>query len=172
MYSCFQFPMVNRFVSGALPIGQSRRVAKLLEPRGPGSKTADGSVGAATELDRRGKEPFERIPKTNRVQHGIQKVGDGAIVAVLWVCVMPRMMFRGLQEPDVLQKRDDASVFLARAMRPFVEFVRVRGEDGKQPDLPRQQVQAPRYDDEDCRRQEKVPRTLPPIVARHVAWKM
>ncbi len=49
-----------------------------------------------------GQQPFKAIPKTQRVENGIQHVRDGAIVAVLRVGVVERVMFGRLQDFNVL----------------------------------------------------------------------
>ena len=85
---------------------------------------------------------------------------------------MHRMMLRRLQQPDVLQEGDEPAVFLPGAVRPFVDFVGVRADNNKQPYVPRQQIQAPRDQNDGGRKEREVPGALPPSVPRHVAGQV
>ena len=62
------------------------------------------------------------------------------------------------------------AIFLARAMFPFMELIRVGSQKGKQPDVPCEQVEAPGADDKDGREQNQIPRSLPPTMPRHETW--
>ena len=104
---------------------------------------AYGGIGLTFQADGFRQQPFKASPEMDAVEYGIQKIRDGAIMAVLRIGVMLRMVPGGLQNPDILEKRDDTAVLLARAMLPFMEFIGIGGKDGKQPDMPCEQTQAP-----------------------------
>jgi hypothetical protein len=77
------------------------------------------------------------------VEDWIQNNGDGAVMTVFGIGMVPRMVFGSLENVEVLQAGDERAIFLARAVGPFVEFVGVGREAGKQPHLPAQAVEPP-----------------------------
>jgi hypothetical protein len=93
-------------------------------------------------------------------------------MTVLRVRVMACVMFGRLQDAQVLQPGNDAAVFFARTMRPFVKLIRVGAQQRKEPDRPRQTIQLPGDEHGNGGEQDQIPRTLPPAMAGHVAWKM
>src|SRR5579862_4415085 len=74
--------------------------------------SANGSVLATIQTNRLRQRPFQSVPEIHSVQDRVQEIGNRAVTAVLGVGMMPRMMFRSLQNPDVLQERNDRSIFL------------------------------------------------------------
>jgi hypothetical protein len=54
-------------------------------------------------------------------------------------------------------------------VRPFVDLIGVGADDGKEPQLPRQYIEPPCDEDNHRREAQQVPRTLPPVIKRHVA---
>ena len=96
------------------------------------------------QADGFGEQPFEGVPEMRAVEQGIHEVGDGAVVDVLRVRVMDGVVVRSLEDADILQERDEASVLVARAVRPFVDLISVGADDGEQPDVPRQRAKRPR----------------------------
>ena len=79
------------------------------------------------------------------------------------------MVIRGLQQANLLQKGDNASILLAGLVRPFLDLIGVGADDGKEPQLPRQYIEPPCDEDNHRREAQQVPRTLPPVIKRHVA---
>lgn len=115
------------------------------------------------------QRPLEAVPKANAVQHRIQEIRYGAIMAVLRIGMVSRVMTRCLQDANILEKRNHRTVLGASAVRPLVDFVGVRADDRKQPDFPVQYAQKPCRDDEQRRHATQVSRTLPPAILRHVS---
>ena len=62
------------------------------------------------------QQPFDTFPDMQRVEHGVQRIGDGTVVDLLRVRVMHGMMLWCLQDAQVLQQRDAAAVFTPRAV--------------------------------------------------------
>src|SRR6202021_217669 len=93
-------------------------------------------------------------------------------MTILPVGMMARVMFGGLQDAQVLQPGNDTPVFFARAVRPFVKLIRVGAQQSKEPDRPCQTIQLPGDEHGNGGEQDQIPRTLPPAMAGHVAWKM
>ena len=71
-------------------------MAKLRQPRRAGAAAARGGIGLAVQVDGFGGQPFEAVPETHWVENRIQRIRDGAVMAVLRVSVMPPVMFTGL----------------------------------------------------------------------------
>src|ERR1700744_4541088 len=120
------------------------------------------------QADSFGQEPFQTIPKMNAIQHRVHDICDGAVMAVFGISMMQRMMLRRLQYPDVLEKRDDPPILLARAVLPFMEFIGIGSQNGKEPSLPRQEPHAPRHQQKSHCYHYQVTRTVPPAMPRHV----
>ena len=72
------------------------RPAEFRQPFRAGTAAAHGSIRLAFEANGFGQQPFESIPEMDAVKHGIQNIGDGAVMAVFWIGVIERVMFRGL----------------------------------------------------------------------------
>lgn len=86
--------------------------AKFRQPRRAGAAATHGGVGLAMQPDSFGQQPFESVPKMQRVEQGIQQIGDSAVVAVLRISVVPRVMLAGLQNFDVLQQEWPVKVLI------------------------------------------------------------
>ena len=123
--------------------GGRRGPTVFLEPGGGWALAGDGGVGAAMDAESAGEEPFEAVPEMETVKDGIEEIGGGAVMDVFGIGVVDRMVVRGLQDADVLKKRNDGAVFLASAVFPFVDFVGVGGNDRKEPDRPAEKTEGP-----------------------------
>ena len=77
------------------------------------------------------------------VEDWIQNIGDGAVMTVFGVGMMQRVMFGRLENAEVLQAGNEPTIFLARAVGPFVEFVGVGRQAGKQSHLPVETIKTP-----------------------------
>jgi hypothetical protein len=67
--------------------------------------------------------PFERVPKPNSVQQGIEKIGQYAVMTILRIGVVAGMVPRGLNKPDALKQRNEGPVLAGRAMCPLMDLV-------------------------------------------------
>ena len=65
------------------------------------------------------------------VEDWIQNIGDGAVMTVFGVGMMPRVMFSRLENVDILQAGNEPTIFLTGAMGPFVKFVGVGRQAGE-----------------------------------------
>ena len=140
-----------------------------VQPLGGGTLSGDGGVGAAVEADGVGEEPFGGVPKADGVEDGVEEVGDGAVVDVFRVRVVDGVVSRCLEEADALEEGDDGAVFLAGAVGPFVDFVGGGDDGGEEPRLPAEKAEFPNDEQEDGGDGDRVPRALPPCVARHLS---
>ena len=103
------------------------------------------------------------------IEYRVHQIGDRAVTNVLGIRVVDGVMMRRLKHMRILKERDDATVFFARLMRPFVDFIGVGADGSKQPHLPRQNAECPRARHHQRRDAEQIPRALPPVVARHIS---
>ena len=78
------------------------------------------------------------------IEYRVHQIGDRAVTNVLGIRVVDGVMMRRLQHMRILKERDDAPVFYARLVRPFVNLIGVGTDGGKQPHLPRQHAECPR----------------------------
>lgn len=107
-----------------------------------------------------------------RVQHWVQRVGDGAVMDVLGIGVMDGVMAGGLQEADVLEEADEPAVFATGAVGPFVDFVGVAADDGEEDNVPGEETEQGGGEGHEGHGDEEVAVALPPGVAGHAAGQM
>ncbi len=135
------------------------------EPDGAGALAADGRILFVADAGEAPDEPFEAGPESEFFEDGINDVGDGAVVGVFRVGVVKGVLVRRLEDAPVLELGDDDAVFLAGAVRPFVDFVGVHADGDEEPDLPGEDVERPRAGEHDGAEDEEIPGALEPGVA-------
>ena len=68
---------------------------------------------------------FEFRPEPDEFEGRVHQVGERAVERVLRVRVVQRVLPGSLENPAVLEERDDWSVLGARLVRPFMDLVRI-----------------------------------------------
>ena len=72
------------------------------------------------------------------------------------------MLPRGLEDPAVLQERDDSAVLGPRLVRPFMNLVRIDAQEYEEPDVPGEYASPGGPADDQCADEQEVPGALPP----------
>src|SRR5215471_13474177 len=93
-------------------------------------------------------------------------------MALLRIGVMQRVMAWGLDQVDTLEQGNDGAVFSRRAVRPFVDLIRVDPEDDHQPDPPGEHATHPSHGQNRQSKAQQQPRTLKPSMTREIARVM
>ena len=134
----------------------------LDDPGRCGAFTAVGGVLPVGRPSERFDDGLEFRPESDEFQGRVKEVGDRAVVGVLRVRVVQRVLPRSLQDPAVLEERDNSAVLGARLVRPFMNLVRVDAQEHEEPDLPGEHARPSGYSDQQCTDQQEVPGALPP----------
>jgi len=105
---------------------------------------------------------FELRPEADEFQGRIQQVGERAVERVLRIRVVQRVLARRLENPAILEKRDERADLGARHVRPFMDLVRVDAENREEPDVPGEHVGPGGAADDQGAEEQQVPGALPP----------
>ena len=145
-----------------------RGTAELGDPGGDWALAAIGGIGPVGGAGERFDYCLHLRPEADKFQQRVHHISDRAIVGVLGVRMVQAMLARRLEQMDVLEERDDATVLGPRLVGPLVDLVGVGADGDEQPDMPGEHASPGGGPDEDDAEEHEVPGALPPIEFREM----
>ncbi len=91
-----------------------------------------GSIRTLRDTKQELDSPFQSSPKTNSLEHGIDHVGDYAIVRILRRRMMSAMVLQCLQKAKFLKGNHQFAPFAFRQVIPFVYLVGIDANGNEQ----------------------------------------